>query len=93
MEGGNVPWKTGESSMKVGKNWWKIKVGKVGNSVKGDKSIRNGDNGTFWNQKIPLKKWMKFTRSMICLLLEVTKYFEFQNFFAGMTLFNFFQNE
>ena len=30
MKGGNVPRKTGESSMKVGKNWWKIKVGKVG---------------------------------------------------------------
>lgn len=45
------------------------------NSVKGDKSIGNGDNGTFWNQKIPLEKWMKFTRSMICLLLEVKKYF------------------
>lgn len=61
--------------------------------MKGDKSIRNGDNGTFWNQKIPLEKWMKFTRSMICLLLEVKKYFEFQKNFAGITLFNSFQNE
>ena len=36
-------------------------------------SIRNEGNGTFWVQKIALKKSMKFTCFIVYLLLKVIK--------------------